>query len=137
MLHSPALSHAPKLSSCVLDISNVDAALEAFSKEVTCNCMGVHALESRISHPFSPPVLQVTDVKRAVKSATNFFRQCKQQKKPEEPFPLLVVDEANFMQDWQSESERKVILAFLVNVSVWGRTRDPLSVHTLFGRVFP
>lgn len=63
-------------------------------------------------------VLQVTDVRSAIQSALKFFTAYKQQKQPEDPFPLLVVDEANFMQDWQSESERKSILAFFVDVSV-------------------
>lgn len=91
-----------------------------FPEEVTCNCMGVHALKSGSSHtPFPPPcVLQATDVRSAVQLTLKSFFAYQQRKQPEDPFPLLVVDEANFMQDWQSDSERKGILAFFVKVSV-------------------
>ena len=62
---------------------------------------------------------KVSDIERAIKSAGALFKEYSKFKAPTAPWPLLVIDEANFMEGWSSTAERDTILAFLVDVSVF------------------
>jgi len=87
---------------------------------------------------FSPEPKREPDVTvvGAVRMAKELFEAFKNGKAPGDPWPLLVLDEANVMQRWSAQSEpmlsdRQAIMAFLVQVRQWGGKAKHQAGRTL------